>query len=86
MYAIRSYYDTPAGIGYGVFVPTATNQILASALQRFVIAFGANPYSAAQNTVPTAFDPMLVRWSDQAQPYQWVPSITNQSGERNNFV
>ena len=73
--------NTPAGIGYGVFVPTATNQILASALQRFVIAFGANPYSAAQNTVPTAFDPMLVRWSDQAQPYQWVPSITNQSGE-----
>ena len=73
--------NTPAGIGYGVFVPTATNQILASALQRFVIAFGANPYSAAQNTVPTTFDPMLVRWSDQAQPYQWVPSITNQSGE-----
>ena len=73
--------NTPAGIGYGVFVPTATNQILASALQRFVIAFGANPYSAAQKTVPTAFDPMLVRWSDQAQPYQWVPSITNQSGE-----
>ena len=73
--------NTPAGIGYGVFVPTATNQILASALQRFVIAFGANPYSSAQNTVPTVFDPMLVRWSDQAQPYQWVPSITNQSGE-----
>ena len=24
---------------------------------------------------------MLVRWSDQANPYQWVPSITNQSGE-----
>ena len=73
--------NTPAGVGYGVFVPTATNQILASALQRFIIAFGSNPYSSAQNTVPTAFDPMLVRWSDQAQPYQWVPSITNQSGE-----
>lgn len=73
--------NTPAGIGYGVFVPTATNQILASALQRFVIAFGANPYSSAQNTVPTVFDPMLVRWSDQANEYQWVPSITNQSGE-----
>ena len=73
--------NTPAGIGYGIFVPTATYQVLASALQRFVIAFGSNPYSAAQNTVPTTFDPMLVRWSDQAQPYQWVPSITNQSGE-----
>ena len=73
--------NTPAGVGYGVFVPTATYQVLASALQRFVIAFGANSYSSAQNTVPTTFDPMLVRWSDQAQPYQWVPSITNQSGE-----
>ena len=73
--------NTPAGIGYGVFVPTATNQILASALQRFVIAFGSNPYSAAQNVTPTTFDPMLVRWSDQANPYQWVPAITNQSGE-----
>jgi hypothetical protein len=73
--------NTPAGVPYGVYVPTAVNQVLASALQRFVIAFGSNPYSAAQNTVPTTFDPMLVRWSDQAQPYQWVPSITNQSGE-----
>ena len=73
--------NTPAGVGYGVYVPTATNQILASALQRFVIAFGANSYAATQNSSPTPFDPMLVRWSDQDQPYQWVPSITNQSGE-----
>jgi hypothetical protein len=68
-------------IPYGVYVPTATNQILASALQRFVIAFGANSFSYTQNITPTDFDPMLVRWSDQNDPYQWVPSITNQSGE-----
>jgi hypothetical protein len=24
---------------------------------------------------------MLVRWSDQLNPYQWVPAVTNQSGE-----
>lgn len=24
---------------------------------------------------------MLVRWSDQNNPYEWVPAITNQSGE-----
>jgi len=24
---------------------------------------------------------MLVRWSDQDNPYQWVPQLTNQSGE-----
>ena len=72
--------DLSTSAGYpGAYVPTATNQILASALQRFVIAFGANSY--VSGTPGTVFDPMLVRWSDQNNPYQWVPSITNQSGE-----
>lgn len=76
----KSLATLATNAGYsGAYVPTATNQVLASALQRFVIAFGANSYVAG---VPgTTFDPMLVRWSDQAQPYQWVPAITNQSGE-----
>jgi len=66
--------------GYdGTYVPTKTNQVLASALQRFVIALGSNPYIPGTPSSP--FDPMLVRWSDQANPYQWVPAITNQSGE-----
>jgi hypothetical protein len=52
---------------------------VSSAIQRFVIAFGSNPYTP---DVPNStFDPMLVRWSDQANPYQWVPQLTNQSGE-----
>ena len=68
------------GAGYsGQFVPTATNWIVSSDTQRFVIAFGANPYDAANPN--TTFDPMLVRWSDQENPYQWVPQVTNQSGE-----
>jgi protein involved in ribonucleotide reduction len=63
----------------GTFVPYQTYQVLSSAIQRFVIAFGANPYFSG---VPnTTYDPMLVRWSDQANPYQWVPDLTNQSGE-----
>ena len=66
--------------GYdGTYVPTTTNQIMASSLQRFVVAFGANPYISGTPT--STFDPMLVRWSDQNNQYQWVPSITNQSGE-----
>jgi hypothetical protein len=66
--------------GYdGTYVPTTTNQIMASSIQRFVIAFGANPYISG--TPASTFDPMLVRWSDQNNQYQWVPSITNQSGE-----
>lgn len=63
----------------GQFVPTRTLEVSASSIQRFIIAFGANPYDPANAN--TEFDPMLVRWSDQENPYQWVPSITNQSGE-----
>ena len=75
---LLSTLSTAAGYS-GTYVPTTTNQILASALQEFVIAFGANSYIFGTPNSP--FDPMLVRWSDQANAYQWVPSITNQSGE-----
>ena len=63
----------------GQFVPTETNQVVASAIQRFVIAFGSNPYDPTDPDTP--FDPLLVRWSDQENPYEWVPDVTNQSGE-----
>ena len=63
----------------GAFAPVATYQVITSAIQEFVIAFGSNPYEP--NTPGTEFNGMLVRWSDQANPYQWIPEITNQSGE-----
>ena len=63
----------------GQYAPNNTNQVIASAIQRFIIAFGSNPY--APNTPNTTFNPMLVRWSDQSNPSQWVPQLTNQSGE-----
>jgi len=63
----------------GAFVPTATYQVVASSIQEFVIAYGANPY--VPGTPSTTFNPMLVRWSDQANAYQWIPQVTNQSGE-----
>ena len=63
----------------GAYVPKTTNLVIASAIQRFVIAYGANSYYPGDPN--TVFDPMLVRWSDQENPYQWVPDITNQSGE-----
>ena len=63
--------------GYtGSAVPNYTNQILTSSIQQFVITLGSTSYTS--NTV---FNPMLVRWSDQGNPYQWVPAVTNQSGE-----
>ena len=73
-----SVLSTAAGFA-GQFVPTATNQVLASPIQRFVIAIGSNPYDPTDAN--TDFDPMLVRWSDQENPFEWVPAITNQSGE-----
>jgi hypothetical protein len=66
--------------GYdGTFVPNKTNQVVSSAIQRFIICFGANPYDPGNSE--TAFDPLLVRWSDQENPYEWIPAATNQSGE-----
>ena len=61
------------------FVPTQTFQVLASSIQEFIIAMGSNSYNGG--TFSSTFNPMLVRWSDQANPTQWVPSVTNQSGE-----
>lgn len=63
----------------GAFAPVATYQAITSVIQEFVIAFGSNPYSP--NDAYTTFNPMLVRWSDQANPYQWIPQVVNQSGE-----
>ena len=63
----------------GAFVPTQTYQVISSEVQEFLICFGANQYSP--NNANTTFNPMTVRWSDQANQYQWIPIITNQSGE-----
>ena len=63
----------------GAFVPSATLQVIASSIQEFIICFGANPY--APGNPNTSFDPMRVRWSDQANADQWIPEVTNQSGE-----
>ena len=62
------------------FIPNQTYQIVSSDVQRFTIAIGANPYDPTNAT--TTFDPMLVRWSDQEDPFTWVPASTNQAGEQ----
>ena len=63
----------------GTFVPNNVYQVLTAPIQQFVICMGANPYKVA--TPNTTFNPLLVRWSDQADEYEWVPALTNQSGE-----
>jgi hypothetical protein len=61
------------------YVPVATNQVLASSIQQFIIALGSNSYVFGDPN--TQFNPMLVRWSDQASPFNWIPEVTNQAGE-----
>jgi hypothetical protein len=68
------------GFSYaGRHVPNNTYQIATSSVGNFTIAFGANPYSPVNFS--ETFDPLLVRWSDADNPFEWVPSTTNQAGE-----
>jgi hypothetical protein len=66
--------------GYSAaYVPNRVYEIHTSGVQRFGIAIGANPYDPTD--AETDFDPMLVRWSDQENIFQWVPAADNQAGE-----
>ena len=57
--------------------PVVQNFIIVSDTSRFVLVMGTNdPYAVN----PTAMDPMLIRWSDQENPFVWIPSATNQAG------
>jgi hypothetical protein len=69
--------STNAGF-QGQFVPNTTNQVIGSAIQRFVICFGANVYNEFDPNTP--FNPLLVRWSDQENPFNWVEDPTTQAG------
>ena len=60
--------------GSATDVPTQQNYLLVSDTSRFLFAFGCNDYSSA------TIDPMLIRWSDQEDPYNWTPASTNQAG------
>lgn len=62
----------------GQFVPHTVNKVITTPTERFVMALGANPYDPTDPD--TIFDPLRVRWSDQENPYEWVPAITNQAG------
>lgn len=54
-------------------VPVKQNYILVSDINRFVFALGCSEYST------NIFDPMLIRWSDQEDPFNWTPEVTNQA-------
>ena len=58
----------------GSEVPATVMQLMISQNDKHLLAFGATPFGGGQ------FDPMLIRWADQNNPFQWVPSPTNSAG------
>jgi hypothetical protein len=60
--------------------PVSVNSIVISPNDRHLIALGANAYSPTA-TVSGAFNPMLVRWADQDDRTNWVPSVSSTAGE-----
>lgn len=58
-------------------VPLQTMQVLVSQQDRHLVAFGATPYGS---TTVAEYDPLLIRWSDQDNPGQWTPTVTNSAG------
>lgn len=63
----------------GRHVPNDVFMVIDSPVNSFLIALGSNPYNPTNFNEP--FNPMLVRWSNQDNAFEWVPQITNQSGE-----
>jgi hypothetical protein len=78
------YWDATTGVGSrgvklsdvmgATDVPTVQNLIKVSDTFRFVFAFGCNDYGSS------TLDPMLIRWSDQEDLFNWTPAATNQAG------
>ena len=55
-------------------VPTEVTQLLVSQGDKHLLAFGATPYGGGP------FDPMLIRWSNQDEPANFTPQVTNSAG------
>jgi len=66
--------------GTGVYVslivdaPVVQNTLTVSDTSRFILVFGTNDYGSS------SIDPMLIRWSNQDDIYNWTPDATNQAG------
>ena len=72
------HYISPRGLNLTTLgdadTPLYQNYLTVSDTSRFVLVFGTNDYGS------TTLDPMLIRWSDQEDPYTWTPAATNQAG------
>ena len=55
-------------------VPTEVMQLLVSQGDKHLLAIGATPYGGG------TFDPLLIRWSNQDEPQNFTPLVTNSAG------
>ena len=60
--------------------PTTVNSIIVSPNDRHLIALGSNQFGTTASPTGT-FDPLTVRWSNQEDYTNFVPSISSTSGE-----
>jgi hypothetical protein len=63
-----------SSIGGASDVPTQVTQLLVSQGDKHLLALGATPYGGG------AFDPLLIRWSNQDDPGNFTPLPTNSAG------
>ena len=68
-----SLADWPAG---ATSAPTVTRRLMLSGADRHLVCFGTNPIGE------TAQDLLMVRWSDQENPFDWYPTATNTAGSQ----
>ena len=62
-------------------VPAEAGQIFVSQTDRHLLAFGATPYDATVQAEDTGtFDPLLIRFSNQDEPENFRPELTNSAG------
>jgi hypothetical protein len=57
-------------------VPETANQILVSQNDKHLLALGCQPFGGGSDD----FDPLLIRWADQDNPFEWEPLPTNSAG------
>ena len=77
------YWDKTTGFNtrprsldsYTSGAPTKSREVLVSDRDRHVIVFGTTPLNS------TDLDPLLIRFSDQENPFDWTPTSTNTAGD-----
>lgn len=57
-------------------VPDGVMQVLVSQNDKHLLAFGCQPFGGAAGD----FDPLLIRFASQDDPFMWTPLVTNSAG------